>query len=98
MVPLEELHDGPFVAPAARLIAQFVHDQPFVAASVRLVKDLVAAVVADQGICEDDDLPTVRRIRKGFLIAAHAGREHDLSDGPAVTVQGAFIDTAILQH
>ena len=98
VVLFQEFQYRAFIPPAGGLIAQFVHDQPFVAASVRLVKDLVAAVVADQGICEDDDLPTVRRIRKGFLIAAHAGREHDLSDGPAVTVQGAFIDAAVFQY
>jgi len=56
----------------------------------------VNTVIADQRICKREDLTGERRVREGFLIAHHAGGEHQFarSDGLG-TKQFAGITPAI---
>ena len=57
------------------------------------------SVVADQGICESDKLPGVRRVGQHFLVPGHAGVEDDLSVGLYVGPKGfAGMDGTVFQH
>lgn len=57
IVLFQEFQHRAFIPPAGGFVTQFADDQPLVAAAVTLAEQVVAAVVPDQGIGEDDDLP-----------------------------------------
>ena len=98
IVLFQEFHHRALIPPAGRFVAQFADDQPFVAAAFALIEEIIAAVVADQGIGEDDDLPTERGVRQSLLIAGHAGGEHHFSHCLVGAVEGPLIDASVLQY
>jgi carbamoyl-phosphate synthase small subunit len=55
--------------------------------------------VADVRSGLDDDLPVVRRVREGFLVAGHRGREHRFADRlPRGAVGLAAEGPAVLEY
>ena len=95
MVLFKEGKDRSFVAPRTRFIAEFINDKPFIAAAIPLIKNGIAAIVADERIGKDYNLSAERRVRQGFLIAAHACCEDDFTNSRMVPIKGSFIDTTI---
>ena len=57
--------------------------------AARLEVALVDAVVADQRVGRDDDLPGVRRVGQHLLVAGHGGVEDDLAEGVGLGAEGA---------
>ena len=71
--------------------ALFADDE---AGDLRLVVDALGVLIVDAGVADlrrghRHDLTGVRRIGQHFLVAGHAGREHDLTDGAGIGAEGS---------
>ena len=82
-------------APVGRLLAAFLDDEGGHVDFFGFHVLGVDAVVADERIGKDYNLSAERRVRQGFLIAAHACCEDDFTNSRMVPIKGSFIDTTI---
>ena len=54
-----------------------------------------SAIVADERIGKDYNLSAERRVRQGFLIAAHACCEDDFTNSRMVPIKGCLLYTSL---
>ena len=72
-VPLHVLVRHLLRAPVRTDDRELADDQPFDKRLSRLIIRVVGAVIADLGICENDDLPGIGRIGSDFLVTGKRG-------------------------
>ena len=61
------------------VFAVFPHDETGYLDTPRFEVPGIDAVVANEGVGQHHDLPSVGRVRERFLVARHAGVEYDLA-------------------
>ena len=86
-------------APVGRIIARFAHDKAGNPALARLKVVCIQAIVADERIGHADALSVIGRVGQHFLIARHAGIEHDFRNRCALCTDAyAFKQRAVSQQ
>ena len=84
--------ESPDETRVLEFLARFAHDHAGRLQTVRLEVVVVYAVVADQGVGEEDDLASVGGVAQDLLVAGHAGVENDLAGGPALRSERPAFD------
>ena len=79
-VESEELIDGPAVVHGRGLLAVLPHDKSTGVDGPGLEVLLCDSIVPDQGVCHDEDLSLVGRVRETLLISAHSGSKNNFPD------------------
>ena len=79
MVSFNEIRNLFLAFPVARMLCDLIQDISCSSRFPVLHEKIIRTVVADQRICQCQDLSFIRRIRKAFLVSCHARIEYELS-------------------